>query len=75
VDQALRGVAIVQDPAEAAFPDMIQNAMEYVEIDHIVSLSQMGALLAALAMGDGGSRWSDVEPAPGEVIPKWKGEK
>jgi two-component system chemotaxis response regulator CheB len=36
------GVAIVQDPLEAAFPDMVESAIEYVDIDHVVSLSQTG---------------------------------
>jgi two-component system, chemotaxis family, protein-glutamate methylesterase/glutaminase len=55
------GVAIVQDPATARFPDMIESALEYVSVDHIASLSEMGALLVSLATGEeepmGVSKW------------------
>ncbi len=42
------GVCVVQDPADAAYPDMPQNALNRVEIDHTVALEQMGALFAQL---------------------------
>jgi two-component system chemotaxis response regulator CheB len=48
------GVAIVQDPADAEFPDMPANASRGVEVDHRVSLDEMPALLDRLAR----------EPAP-----------
>ncbi len=44
------GVCVVQDPADAAFPDMPQNALNRVQVDHIVSLEQMGALFATLVL-------------------------
>lgn len=43
------GVAIVQDPTDAAFPEMPQSALEFVAVDTIVPLAQMGALLTELA--------------------------
>ncbi|HUB32013.1 MAG TPA: chemotaxis protein CheB [Bryobacteraceae bacterium] len=43
------GITIVQDPSEAAYPGMAQNAMQYVDVDYVVRLSEMGSLLAALA--------------------------
>jgi two-component system chemotaxis response regulator CheB len=46
------GVTVVQDPSEATFPEMAQNAIEYVEIDHVVRLCQMGKLLSDLAAGN-----------------------
>jgi two-component system, chemotaxis family, protein-glutamate methylesterase/glutaminase len=42
------GIAIVQDPRDAAFPEMPRSAMEAVQVDHCVKLSDMGALLAKL---------------------------
>ncbi|MDY7225847.1 chemotaxis protein CheB [Hyalangium rubrum] len=42
------GLAVVQDPDDAACPDMPRSAMEYVEVDHSVPLRAMGALLGKL---------------------------
>lgn len=44
------GVSIVQDPAESPFDSMPSNALEQVEIDHCLSATEMGALLARLTM-------------------------
>lgn len=44
----LGGTAIVQDPADAMFPAMPQNAIHAVKADHIVPLEQIGPLLARL---------------------------
>jgi two-component system chemotaxis response regulator CheB len=41
-------VAIVQDPADALFPDMPNNALEYVEVDHVLSLAQIAPALVRL---------------------------
>jgi len=43
------GVAIVQDPHEALFPDMPRNALEYVEVDHVLPLAQIAPLLVRLS--------------------------
>jgi len=40
-----RGIAIVQDPADALYPSMPQSALEVVQADYIVALSEMAALL------------------------------
>jgi len=45
------GVCIVQDPLEAAYPDMPRSALEHVDVDYILRVSEMGALLAGLAAG------------------------
>src|SRR4051794_15988643 len=37
----LGGVAIVQDPADALFPDMPRSAIEHVEVDHVVPLADV----------------------------------
>jgi two-component system chemotaxis response regulator CheB len=42
------GVAIVQDPVEALYPSMPQSVLEYVEPDHLCSLSEISQLLIAL---------------------------
>ena len=43
------GVAVVQDPRDALFPDMPQNAIAAVEVDHIAPKSEIAALLDRLA--------------------------
>lgn len=43
------GISVVQDPADAAFPEMPRHALEAAEADHVVPLSKMGALLEDLA--------------------------
>lgn len=42
------GLAVVQDPADAAYPDMPSNALRYVKADHCVPVTGMGRLLAQL---------------------------
>jgi two-component system chemotaxis response regulator CheB len=39
------GVAIVQDPHEAEYPSMPETALRNVDIDYVVPLGQLGALL------------------------------
>ena len=45
------GLAVVQDPQDAAFPDMPQNALNYTNADYIVRAAEMGPLLAKLVEG------------------------
>jgi two-component system chemotaxis response regulator CheB len=45
----MRGVAVVQDPKDAAYPDMPENALHNLKVDHCVPLAGMGALLEKLA--------------------------
>lgn len=52
------GVAVVQNPEDAQFPDMPRSAAEHVEVDYSISLAQMGDLLGRLAAGAPGA------PAP-----------
>jgi two-component system chemotaxis response regulator CheB len=42
------GVAVVQDPATAAAPDMPQSAVKNVDVDHVLPVERMPALLARL---------------------------
>ncbi len=46
-----QGIAIVQDPAEAQFPQMPQAALSYVAADHVVAAAEVGKLLTVLANG------------------------
>jgi two-component system chemotaxis response regulator CheB len=43
------GLAVVQDPEDATFPDMPRHALAHVAVDHIVPLSQLAHLLSELA--------------------------
>jgi two-component system chemotaxis response regulator CheB len=42
------GIAVVQDPDDAYFPDMPASALEYVDVDYRVPLAEIGALLTRL---------------------------
>lgn len=44
----LGGIAVVQDPEEAAFDSMPRHALDQVGADHVVRASEMGPLLARL---------------------------
>jgi two-component system chemotaxis response regulator CheB len=39
------GISVVQDPDEAAAPNMPQSVIDNVEVDHVVSVNEIGALL------------------------------
>jgi two-component system chemotaxis response regulator CheB len=43
------GLAVVQDPKEAAFPEMPRHALARVAVDHVRPLAGIGPLLAGLA--------------------------
>jgi two-component system chemotaxis response regulator CheB len=43
------GIAVVQDPAEAPFPDMPASALAHVAVDHRCPVAKIAALLARLA--------------------------
>src|SRR5262249_319502 len=42
------GIAMVQDPTDALFPDMPLHALEDVEVDYCLPVSKMGAVLYSL---------------------------
>ncbi|MEX2643520.1 MAG: chemotaxis protein CheB [Acetobacterales bacterium] len=48
------GMAVVQDPLDAAVPDMPANACRHVDVDHCVPLADLGALLARLSSEEAG---------------------
>ena len=42
------GICIVQDPADADYPDMPQNALNNVKVDYCLPIAEMGVLLYQL---------------------------
>jgi two-component system chemotaxis response regulator CheB len=57
------GVTVVQDPRSAAYPEMPQNALNNLKVDHCVPLSEMGALLDNLAR----ERPGESKPTPEDI--------
>jgi two-component system, chemotaxis family, protein-glutamate methylesterase/glutaminase len=57
----LGGKAVVQHPGDALFPAMPLNAMNAVEVDHSVPLSDMPALLVRLSKEMAGKRMNASE--------------
>ena len=43
------GIAVVQDPKDAEYPDMPKNAIRNVDVNYVVPLREMGSLLYQLA--------------------------
>lgn len=39
------GLTVVQDPAEADVPDMVQSAIDHMDVDHILPVAQIAPLL------------------------------
>src|SRR3954469_5830907 len=46
--KARGGLALVQDPGEAAVPDMPQSAVQHVAIDHVAALADLSTLVSEL---------------------------
>src|SRR5436305_3789884 len=42
------GIAVVQDPNDAAFPSMPKNALEHVQVDHVAAMHEVAPLLVRL---------------------------
>jgi two-component system, chemotaxis family, protein-glutamate methylesterase/glutaminase len=59
--QRCGGVTIVQDPADATYPDMPQAALQTTAVDHCVPLAQIGGLLTTL---------TGRTPGPAKPIPE-----
>ncbi|WP_303311549.1 chemotaxis protein CheB [Hymenobacter sp. BT730] len=55
--QRMGGLAVVQDPHDAQQPAMPENALQFVQADHIVPLAELGSLLVRLTL----------EPAPAKT--------
>ena len=54
------GLAVVQDPEDANMPEMPQSALRHVDVDQVVPIEAMGALLGKLTR---------LEAAPSPEIP------
>ncbi len=54
------GICVVQDPADAAYSEMPQNALNQVKVDYCLPLAEMGALLTTLA----GQQRGKGQPVP-----------
>ncbi|RZK17734.1 MAG: chemotaxis protein CheB [Hymenobacter sp.] len=61
--QRLGGLAVVQDPQDAAVPFMPANALDYVAADYTVPLSALGSLLTRLT--------TEPAPAPPRLAKKY----
>lgn len=42
------GIGIIQEPQDALYPSMPQSVLEYVAVDHIVPVAELGSLLTRL---------------------------
>lgn len=57
------GITVIQDPNDAAFPDMPLNALNRLQPDHVVTLAAMPKLLSSLVTQSAG----DQMPVPESV--------
>lgn len=60
--KAMGGYAIVQDPAEAAFPGMPENALAYSAVDATLRIADIGTELVRLTQQPAGEERGDVMP-------------
>lgn len=58
-----RTIGVVQDPAEAASPSMPESALKAVQVDHVVSSSSLGPLIARLV-----TQRAPALPAPSALL-------
>lgn len=71
------GATIVQDPTDAQYPDMPENAIRGLNVQYIVRLDEMASLLTRLAMTDSENTPQHVaQPSPetcGQTCPECGG--
>jgi two-component system chemotaxis response regulator CheB len=65
------GLAVAQDPEEAVHPAMPQSAIEFVDVDHVLRLGDIAALINRQASAGEGepadvARWTPIEE---ELVP------
>ncbi len=58
------GVAVVQDPVDAAYPDMPRSVIANVGADYCLPIAEMGALLSDLVTRE----LPDRKPAPDDIV-------
>ncbi|WP_437496725.1 chemotaxis protein CheB [Sorangium sp. So ce1099] len=61
------GIAVVQDPRDALFPEMPQSALDNVPVDHCVPLARLPPLLADLVQQTAGKAPAEAESPHGLV--------
>ncbi|WP_437581829.1 chemotaxis protein CheB [Sorangium sp. So ce887] len=61
------GIAVVQDPRDALFPEMPQSARDNVPVDHCVPLARLPPLLADLVQQSAGEAPAEAESPRGLV--------
>jgi two-component system chemotaxis response regulator CheB len=64
----LGGVAIVQDPADAMFPEMPSSAVRHVNVDYSVPLADLAPLLVAVVSSPVDERRSVMSPEKREQM-------
>jgi two-component system, chemotaxis family, protein-glutamate methylesterase/glutaminase len=57
------GFTIVQDPNEAEYPDMPLSVLSNMEVDHCVSLTEIGAVIKEITLNKPGEK----EPVPQDI--------
>lgn len=62
------GITVVQDPKDAAYPEMPENADQNVDVDHCVPLAEMGTLLEKLVR----QKPRKARPIPRDVVAEAK---
>lgn len=66
------GVTVVQDPNDAAFPDMPRSALEHVDVDYVIGISGMGGFLSELVNGSMKGHPTPLQAQAAEERLKWK---
>jgi two-component system, chemotaxis family, protein-glutamate methylesterase/glutaminase len=67
VIKQLGGMAVVQDPDDALFPGMPQSALRHVDVDYVLRVAELPALLVRLAHADVAVPARTVVPTEVEV--------
>ncbi len=62
--QRCGGICIVQDPADAEYPDMPRNALNQMKADYCIPLSEMGGVLNKLSLKKTGKS----KPVPKDIL-------
>jgi two-component system chemotaxis response regulator CheB len=67
------GLAVIQDPAQAAYPGMPTSAIEHVEVDYVLPAGELGGLISRLVREPALPRptpaLDDEEPDPNQPEP------
>jgi two-component system chemotaxis response regulator CheB len=58
------GVTVVQDPKDAAYPEMPQSALNNLDVDHCAPIEAMGGLLVSLTRERRGKK----RPVPADIL-------